>query len=824
MKRVVLARILLLPVLRGFRIFAPAPVPPLLSRLRTVLKDRYAVEQELGRGGMAVVFLGRDLRLERRVAIKVFEHELQAEQAIQRFLREVRVAAHLQHPNILPVFESGDAEGLIYYVMPFVAGATLRERLEREGALPVADAVWIAREVALALDHAHAEGIVHRDIKPENIMLSSGAAMVADFGIARAVAESGTKLTDTGLAIGTPNYMSPEQATADQHIDGRTDIYALGCVLYEMLTGTPPFGGPTAQAVMARHTTDGVPPLSTVRQVPEALEATVLKALAKVPGDRWPTGRAFAEALTEAVPNRASAERISVQSRRLRMVRVAIGLAGALLVATVAVLATLQLGRRASTTTDSLSSVAVLPFTSLGDTTHDYLADGLTESVINALVRVEGLRVPGSTRVFRYRGRQQDVREVGRELEVAKVVTASVQLDGQRLRVTAELVNVADGISVWSEQYNGQLQDVFAMQDSIAARIVEALRGRLGSLARSAVVRGVRTRDLEAYDLYLRARRATYEQRAERAIGLLEDALRRDSMYADAWAALADAYTGLAQVGGLPPVEIATRWRRAAERAIELDSLSGFAFALRGALRYAYDWDWEGARRDLQRAVRLSPASADVEASYAVFLNLVNEPDSALSHMRRAVALDPTNSFQVAGLGLRYRFLGMRDSAIALMREALAIDSTQWVASVWLDAMYEEAGRSAEGDREARRIQRYAGDSAPVVLAWLAHYYGVARRPERARAMLDRLVALGRRQYVQAIYIAIARLAAGDRGGALDAVEVAARNHDLDLSYALTGELGSLSGEPRYEAVRRQVFGDRTAPRGFPRAPLRPPR
>jgi len=791
-------------------------MPPLLGRLRTALKGRYAVEQELGRGGMAVVFLGRDLRLERRVAIKVFEYEGDGGPAVERFLREMRIAAQLQHPNILPVFESGEATGFMYYIMPFVAGATLRERLEREGSLPVPDAVGIAREVALALDHAHAEGIVHRDIKPENIMLASGVAVVADFGIARALAESGPKLTDTGLAIGTPNYMSPEQATADHHIDGRADIYALGCVLYEMLAGTPPFSGPTAQAVMARHTTDPVPPLSTVRPVPGALETVVLKALAKVPGDRWPTGRALAEALAEAVPTRVSAERIAAKGRRLRLARVAIGLGGVLLVGTVAVLATLRLGRRASTSADSLSSVAVLPFTSLGDTTHEYFADGLTESVINALVRVEGLRVPGSSRVFQYRGRTADVREVGRELDVAKVVTASVQLDGDRLRVTAQLVNVTDGISVWSEQYNGELRDVFAMEDSIAARIVDALRGRLGSLARSAVSRGVRTRDLKAYDLYLRARRATYEltlPAIERAIALLEQALRRDSTYADAWAALADAYGGYAQLGGLPPAEVGSRMRTAAERAIELDSLNGFAYVQRATLRGQVDWDWDGAWRDMRRAVRLSPASADVQGVYGAFLNLVAEPESALAHARQSAALDPTNSFVVAGPGWRFRYLGMADSAVAYGERALAMDSTQWTASIVLMELYESAGRHGDAEREAARVLHFAGDSLPVVLHWLAHYYSVAGQPTRTRDMLNKLRALARRQYVPFCYLGVALLASGDRAGAIDAIEQSAQNRDLDLPWDLISFYDALDGDARYEAVRRRVFGNRPVPR-----------
>jgi len=797
-----------------------------LKRLQAALQGRYAVEQELGRGGMAVVYLGRDLRLDRRVAIKVFEAEGRGGQVTERFLREIRIAAQLQHPNILPVFESGEAEGLVYYVMPYVAGASLRERLEREGALPIAEAVRIAREVAEALDHAHRAGIVHRDIKPDNVMLSGGVAVVADFGIARAREQGGGKLTDTGLAIGTPNYMSPEQATAQPTVDGRADIYALGCVLYEMLAGAPPFSGPTAQAVMARHTADAVPPLSTVRQVPEALEMAVLKALAKLPVDRWETGQAFADALTSALTTPVATRR-SARSRQLRRAT----LAALPVLAAVAIAWQLWSRRAAAVGPELLKSVAVLPFTTSGDTSQAILAEGLAEGVTTGLVRVEGLGVLSSGRMRAYRDRGADAREVGRELGASAVVTLAVQVAGNRLRVTAQLTDVSSGLLHWSEQFNGELlvngrlQDVFTIQDEITSKIVDALHVRLASTSRAALARGVRTRDAVAYDLYLRARRATYELTladVQRAIALFEQALARDSTFAEAWVALADAYGFLAQFGNLTPAEAAVRMRRAVERGIALDSSNGYAYALRGNVRSVYDWDWDGAWSDMRRAVRLSPASADVALNYAFHLNNVAEPESALAHMRRGVGLDPTNSFMLAGLGMRFRYIGMADSAIAAFERALALDSTQWVASAWLDQLYEEEGRHVEGEREAARVLRYAGDSVRIALVWLAEYYGVAGQRQRGRDVLDRLTVLARRQYVPPVYIAIARLAVGDRVGALDALEEAARNRDFDLAPMLPFDLGALSGEPRYEAVRRTVFGDRRVPRGWPRHPTGP--
>ena len=796
---------------------------PLLTRLRRAVGDEYTIEHELGRGGMAVVFLGRDRRLERRVALKVFEREGQPAQATERFLREIRIAAQLQHPNILPVFASSEGEGLVYYIMPYVAGATLRERLERERRLPVMDAVRIARDVALALEHAHGVGIVHRDIKPDNIMLVSGAAVVADFGIARAREQGGERLTDDGLAIGTPNYMSPEQATASPQVDGRADIYALGCVLYEMLVGQPPFSGPTAQAVMARHTADPAPPLHTVRDVPHALETVVFRALAKAPAERWQTGRAFAEGLEEAVPLRRSAE---VASGRRKWLRIGAGAVGAIALATLAWFVINRSGSANVGGTETVKSVAVLPFTAVGDTERGILADGVTEGVITGLVHVEGLGVLSSSRVLAYRDRPIDPREAGRELGVSTVVSGGVQVAGNGFRVTAQLTNVADGLVLWREQFDGellvrgQLQDVFSIQDAITERIVEALRPRLGTTMQVALARGVRTRDPLAYDLYLEARRLTarVEQgNLDSAVALLKQAIRRDSMYADAWAALADAYSFMADWGSMPPSELAPAIRRAVDRAIALDEQNGKAFAMRGYLRVVYDWDFDGAQRDLRRAVELAPASANLTVDYAWFLELTGRRDSAVAQMRRAVAIEPTNSFVLQNLALRLYHAGEVESTIKTCRQAIDIDST-FSPAYWLLAnAYLDTGKRDQADSAHARWRRYSSEYYPMTLALSSVYYRRAGNRDAAEATLERLLALRKRRYVSPTAIGVARLAVGDRAGALSGLEAGARNNDLELVFVLIDLYGPLRGDPRFEAVRRRVFGDRP----FPSTPFR---
>src|SRR5438477_3574033 len=443
----------------------------LLARLRGVLADRYAIDRELGHGGAATVYLAQDLKHGRRVAIKVLRPELAAALGAERFLREIEIAARLTHPHILPLHDSGEVGGFLYYVMPFVEGESLRDRLNRERQLPVEEAVRIAREVATALSHAHGHNLVHRDIKPENILLSGGEAVVADFGIARAIVAAGAdKLTDTGLAVGTPGYMSPEQAMAQQQIDGRADIYALGCVLYEMLAGHPPFLGTTAQEILARHTLDPVPPLRTIRrELPEAIEHAVRKALAKAPADRWRSPAAFSEALGRAVAPP------SVTRRAARSIGLA-AVGASLLAAGYALLSR----PRIANSSGEAASIAVLPFVNIGaDPANEPFSDGMSEELMTALARIEGLRVTARTSAFRFKGKAVDVREIGSKLNVGYVLEGSVRRGGPHVRVRAQLINTPTGYRLWSDEYDRDARDVFTVQDEIARAIVGALRLKL---------------------------------------------------------------------------------------------------------------------------------------------------------------------------------------------------------------------------------------------------------------------------------------------------------------------------------------------------------
>ena len=518
-----------------------AAVTDPLESLRAALEGRYDVERLIGQGGMATVYLARDCRHDRPVAVKVLRPELAASIGADRFLREIQVAARLQHPNILALYDSGEAAGFLYYVMPFVQGESLRALLDRENQLSLPDAVQITCDVADALHYAHTNHVVHRDIKPENILLQDGRPLVADFGIARALSQAGAdKLTETGMAVGTPHYMSPEQAVGER-IDGRTDEYSLACMLYEMLIGQPPFHGPNALAILARHSMEAVPSLQIVRNsVPDEIEDAIMRALEKTPADRFPTIRDFADALS-AVDLGPSSRRTSSRSMRARQstsqtvrrrsgpvpvaqpvslpARIArfMGSRGrgfwavaALLVVAAVGLAAWRIwlrpeGASSSPTEFNPNRIAVLYFDSRGgQDSIGYLADGLTEALIHELSEVKPLQVISRGGVAPYRNAAVGPDSIGRALKVGTLVQGSVAGFGNKLRVSVSLVNAATGQEIGSKTLERPREEIFALQDDVAREVSLFLRQRLGEEVNLQDIR-VGTRNPKAWELVQQA-------------------------------------------------------------------------------------------------------------------------------------------------------------------------------------------------------------------------------------------------------------------------------------------------------------------------------
>jgi eukaryotic-like serine/threonine-protein kinase len=684
----------------------PRLADPLLH-LQAALAGRYTIERELGRGGMATVYLARDLKYDRPVALKVLRPELAAVLGGDRFLREIGLTARLQHPHILPLLDSGDADGLLYYVMPYVAGQSLRERLDRGGPLPLEDALAVVAAVAAALDFAHGEGIVHRDIKPENILLQHGEAMVADFGIALALSSAGgDRITQTGISLGTPAYMSPEQASAEP-LDGRADIYSLGCVLYEILSGQPPYTGPTAHAILARCLTDPVPHVSTICRVPPAVDQALVTALAKDPADRFATAGAFATALRDGSP--APPRRLP---RRVRRQWVALG------ATTVAVVAAAFLWLRSATPVRAgPGRVAVLYFDTLSpDSTDAYLADGLTEEIIARLGGVSRLAVQSRTAVKRFRGKATDPEAIGRTLDVAYLVTGSVQRSAARVRVRVELARAKTGAVVWGTTFDRPVGDVLSMEDTIAQAVAQGVGGGLAPAERT-VLTARATRSEEAYDHYLRGnwylnRRAGVAD-GRRALEEYQAALRLDPGFAEAYGRLGLVYGIYANwpwdYPGLTTDSLLARGLAAADRALALNSAGVDGWLARGFLLIPHPADAESRRaftldpvfflsvmRDacpvghpdcaheavtvLDHATALAPRDAEVWYQYgrarfvAGFFGVgsIAAGDSALWH---SLALDPDRTTTAWLLSISYLLQrrwreaeAMIDSAMALRR------------------------------------------------------------------------------------------------------------------------------------------------------------
>jgi TolB-like protein/Tfp pilus assembly protein PilF len=609
----------------------------LLVRVNAALSDRYALERELGRGGAALVFLAQDVKHSRHVAIKVLRPELAASLGTDRFLREIEIAAALSHPHILPLYDSGEASGFLYYVMPYVAGESLRQRLQREQRLRLPDALHITAEVADALGYAHAHGVLHRDVKPENILLDSGHALVTDFGVARAISAAGEdRVTAPGMAVGTPAYMSPEQA-GGENVDERADIYALGCVLYEMLAGEPPHNAPNARAILARKVREPMPDFRRVGEdLPDTLEHILRRALAVAPAERFATTQEFAEALTTREPS---------------WVR--------------------KLERRTERPAPSPRSIAVLPFTNMSaDPENEYFGDGIAEEITNALTRVQALRVASRTSAFQYKGKEQDIRRIGQELGVATVLEGSVRMAGGRLRVTAQLIGVRDGYHIWSDRYDREARDVFRIQDEIANRIVEALQVILSDDQRRALARPAAA-DVQAYERYLRGRYFLHlfqKHSVRHARQMFLEAIGMDPDYALAHAGLADACSFLYMYfeGTDSILEEADA---ASRRALDLAPDLAEAHASRGlavSLRKRY----AEAEPEFEWAIRLNPALFEPYYFYARTCFQQGRFEEAASLFERACEVH--DDYQARLLAaLSYKGLERHDEAFAAYGRAL---------------------------------------------------------------------------------------------------------------------------------------------------------
>ncbi len=784
-----------------------------LARFQTAVSDRYTVERELGAGGMATVYLAEDVKHHRKVAIKVLREDLAASIGATRFLREIEIAAQLQHPNILPLLDSGNSDGFLFYVMPYVTGQSLRERLAREGELPVHDATRLLAEVVDALSNAHEHGVVHRDIKPDNVMLSGRHALVADFGVAKAVTDAaggGTGATTLGMAVGTPAYMSPEQASADPTIDQRSDIYSVGVMAYEMLTGRLPFVGATAQQVVAAHVTQAPDPLSRHRPgLPPALESAIMRCLAKRPSDRWQTATELHAALEPfATPSTGVTPTDTAAHIRKRLISSQMLVTGIVFLAVAAASAWFAFRPRTPGSGAAPSSIAVIPFENLSsDTSMVYFADGMADEMANALSSVPGLRVMARTSAAAFEGKRATPQEIGKALNVDVVLMGSVRRNGDRLLVSAHVDRTSDGSQMFAQRYDTAYTNVFQVEEGLARGVANKLQATLAPAAKRDVhaLRG--TDDVAAYDLYLKGEYLFALRGGEnlnRSIQYFDQAIARDPNFARAHAGRAMAYSilpGWTQVDNTA----LQKAEKSARRAIELDPTLveghlGLANTLSALARSSE------AEQQFVAALAMDPGNATGHQWRGGNLNLQAREDDAIREGRAATKLDPLSAVAFSDFEYTLMCAHRWADAIAAFHQVIAIDPA--INSAYLNAgvAYAEMGKTDSAEWAWDKAYEL-GPSLPEVRAYHVWRYAIAGKWADAQKAFDEFdrTTTGSSRAGDLVF---AYLGLGNREAALTALESVARQRSF---YVTTSSVGCdptyalIRSDPRFLAVVKQL-------------------
>jgi eukaryotic-like serine/threonine-protein kinase len=753
----------------------PPDNPDSLARLREALGRDFEVRREIGRGGAALVFLAHDLKHDRPVAVKILRPEIAAYMGAAQFLREIATAARLQHPHIVPIYGSGDVASMLYLVMPYVEGESLRERLDREQTLALADALRLTLEVAEALSFAHSRGVIHCDIKPENILLFRGHALVADFGIAthRAAAPITTSVDESStdiLTVGTPLYMAPEQMLGDEQIDERADLYALGTVLYELLTGHPPFTGSSSMAVLgAKITTSAPPPTGTREALPEHIVAALRRALESERQARFASVAEFAQALS-ATPSSPFPVRRSGATR--------------------------------------VRAAAVLPFVNRGGQAHDeYLSDGITDALIHALSGVRGLRVVGRASAFAYKGRTDDVRSIGADLAVSEVLTGTVQRAGERLRITAELTDVETGFSRWSEQFDGTVTDLFTVQDEIAHAITESFRVHVRDDQERALA--APTGNFQAYESYLKGRFDWSQRTApamQRALDHMHAAVRLDPSFALAWSGLADCWITLGVYDVMPATMVMPKALEATAQALRHDPTSADALTARASIHALYEFAWDRAETDYIAALTLREQSPVTHQWYAMHLLAPRRRFvEARDQIARARELDPVSPSIAASAGILRLYAGEPEQAVRELELVTARHPSFGLAHLFIGRALTEL---QQFDAAVRALERAALLSNDSVESHSALACALARGGDVARAEAE-LATLGHRsesEYVSAVSLAEVNVALGRPVQATRLLERALRERATSLILLpLRPSFAALRDQTGFESLLRSM-------------------
>jgi serine/threonine-protein kinase len=781
--------------------------------------SHYKIIKKMGEGSSGVVYKAADTKLGRFVALKFLPTDLKADEEKKvRFLREAMTASALDHANICTVHDIEETkDGQLFICMALYEGETLTAKMKK-GPFKLGEVIDISLQIAEGIDKAHGKGIVHRDIKPQNLIFTNeGVVKIVDFGLAKLIGQK--DITKEGVTVGTVGYMSPEQARGDE-VDQQTDIWSLGVVIYEMITGQLPFRGENAQAVIySILNREPLPITNYSSKIPLELERIVEKCLSKEFSKRY---QHIDELITDlyglkektnlaAGRYKKALRKRTVREHSMRYIVLGILLAAIIIIGGYFFFDKMKppgISKKESLIARVKPSIAVLPFKDISpDQQHGYFCDGMVEELIVALTRVQGLRVVPRTSSFQFKGKNIDAREIGDQFNVKTVLEGSVRIADNKVIITTKLINISDGIYLWSEKYHGELEDIFAVQEEIAREIVNALEIKLDEQSVSLIRRY--TENIEAYNLYLEGRyfwSRRMPEDLEKGIRFFQKAIEIDPNYALAYVGISDSYHLLASYGVLPPQHAFPKATEAALKALEIDNTLGEAHTSLANVKLFYEWDWPAAEREFKRAIQLNPYYNRTHEWYAVYLAITNKIEEAIAEMKRAVELEPLSISSQTGIGRHLYFAKKFDQAIKQFHRALELDPYCFYAHAYLGQTYIMKSKYPEAITHFEKAVAITGGKEAGSLCGLGYVYGISGKKEEALRILEKLRILAKQMYIRPTYIAAIYIGLGDNDKAFQWLDKAYRVRcDWLINLQIEHMFDPIRKDPRFVELVKKV-------------------
>ena len=780
--------------------------------------SHYKILKKLGEGGMGEVYLAEDTKLKRKIALKFLPSHLTADkEIIDRFEREAQAAASLNHPSICTVYEIDEAEGQSFIAMECIEGQSLKEKIE-SGPLDVYEAVDIAMQVADGLKKANEKGIVHRDIKPANIFITEdGVAKILDFGLAKLAGP--TQMTKTGTILGTVSYMSPEQAKGEK-VDGRTDIWSLGVVLYEMVTGQLPFKGEYEQAIVYAIMNEEPEPVTGLRTgVPLELERIIHKALGKDPKERYQHADELIVDLRKVKKDlKSGVTPVKRKTKPKTALKVSkkFMIIGTLILAVIFTISAFLLFKGTDKKEPSktevinqLKKIAVLPFVDMSaDKDQEYFCDGISEELINRLAKISAFRVTARTSAFSFKGQNIDIPTIGKRLKVDIILEGSVRKEGNKLRITAQLIKVTDGFHLWSETYDRLMKDVFAIQDEISLSIVERLKVSLLK-GENSKLKVRPTISVEAYNLYLKGRyywNKRTKEAFQKGLEYFQLAIEKDPTYALAYAGIADCYNLLQVYAYLPPKEAFPKARAAAEKALEIDPSLAEAHTSLAWVRVSYDLDWSAGEKEFKRALELNPNYATGHHWYSIYLTAMGRHAESLAQIKRAQEVDPLSLMINTDLGFVLFYGRQDDLAIEQYHKTLEMDKDFVVAYWRLAIIYAQKEMYDEALAATQKMRELLGDKDPLVLGAIGYIYALLGKRDEAKKVLNELSGLSKHSYISSMRVALIYMGLGQKEQAFKWLEKAYEERDFWMTFIkVAPPFDRLRSDPRFKILLKKM-------------------